>query len=218
MRLKPLPYLVLVMLFAGPAAADAIGDRAADLAGIDARLTTGTRFERIAALESIIDSRDLTRVQLAIKTALQSDDADLRAVALRGYFLFADRIVVTRTAPEAARAEIENLVGRMKFENDPGTKLAPFAEKFRTSTIALKDYDFSTGKGSTNTYGAVSGFRPFAINAENVSFQVGSRLNGNNTPYADCFYDLRLDGGILRGPINCGPETPVGSVAEIRLY
>ena len=214
--------ICLAALLAAPftAHAEDISDRAAELAGLDARLTTGTRFEKIAALESVISSADLTRVQIAIKLALASDDAELRAVALRGYFAFNNRFVVVRTAPEAAREDIENLVAQMKFENDPGGKVAPFAERFRTVTIELRNYEFATGKGVSNSAGQDTGYLPFVINAENLTFRVSGRIDGRrDNPISDCFYDLRLvDKSTLRGRVDCGSATPPGSTAEIRLY
>ncbi|WP_395517828.1 HEAT repeat domain-containing protein [Pseudorhizobium flavum] len=63
---------------------------------------------RLAQLEAILKKGDATEVQLAIRTAFQLDDPNVRSLALRAHFASFRTFLITAELPEKIQKEMED--------------------------------------------------------------------------------------------------------------
>jgi hypothetical protein len=98
----------IATLHLGVPAADAQEDkRREELAKVIDKINDPDPLMRIAALEEILARGNATEVQLAIKAAMNSNDPDLKSVALRGYLASQRDLYLDARLPKEVEAALE---------------------------------------------------------------------------------------------------------------
>jgi len=145
---------------------------------------------RIATFEDTMKLDDATAKRIALRTALQSKDSDLRALALRGALVGRNLIAFTLSA--------EN-------EKEPNEKSQQFLKNYSNNIpIQIEKYDFKTG--------ILTGFCMTNLSSPNKNFRVIGNISGDNlsfnsscdNEYRNCTLIAKLtDAGHLKGKLYC---------------
>jgi hypothetical protein len=173
--------------------------RREDLAKVKESLADPDPLMRLANLEAIINSGDALKTQVALRLAFQSDDADLRALAMRGYIASRKELIFDILLPAAIQRQYE------QAQADPDSLKSFLAARhylqqlvsqvFRVHYLIMK-YDASktTGEIRDPTRGEVSTF-----------FISGDRLAASaiNYYFGTCNIDFRPSSGMLKGTLGC---------------
>ncbi|WP_312367310.1 hypothetical protein [Ensifer sp.] len=131
---------------------------------------------RLAQLEEILKKGDATEVQLAIRTAFQVSDPNVRSLALRAHFASFRTFIITAELPEAMQAVLDGK-DQEAIKDLSGNRLYGF----------LKDQGFQFSLQSEYP------------SSEALEFQVASR---NENPSADNQKSYSGTGNIRGGLIN----------------
>lgn len=138
---------------------------------------------RLANMEAIVDEGDALKVQIAIRTAMTSDDRDLRSLAMKAFIARLSEVTfamsvdpkevsdLQRAATEQARREI--LDRRNYYLRHLDT--AKYAQKF-----VFRNFDLKTGKGEVarDEYRGTNQWRNFAIIGDRLAFTSETCIGG----------------------------------------
>jgi hypothetical protein len=176
--------------------------RAEDLAKIKEALADPDPLRRLAMLESTINSGDELRIQVALRLAFQSDDSDLRALALRGYIANRKAILFDIQLPPPLQKAYQDALA------DPDKTTAffnthPYARVL--SQIGFRvQYAFSKFTAANSTGLIADSTR--GVNAETAQFSIsGDRLAASVETVAlgSCRVDFRPIASVFKGALAC---------------
>jgi hypothetical protein len=158
-------------------AAETAADRREELAQVRERMGDPDPLMRLAYLEELAASQDQTAILLALRYALASDDADLRALATRLYLANTNSLDLKVLTP----ARLQQLAGdpeeRKKLNNRLVSLMASGYLRFR-----IADFDFKT-----------SSFNVFAmdgLNAPNDKYAGPGQVRGATVSFSTKVYGL----------------------------
>ena len=185
--------------------------RRAELAQIQQDLADPDPLRRQAVIETIVESRDATKIDFALRIALGSEDAAVRAIALRAYMANLKELHFEEQAPPDVQRQVE-----VALNGDPGQvadliNRYPYLRKIADFSwqvlFKLKNYDMSrnTGVASMN-------------NPEHeTTFTVtGDHVSGTGFTFwiVPCRFDFQpekliKDGlPVLKGTLTCNDGSP----------
>lgn len=173
-------------------------ERRDQMAKVQEMLADPDPLLRLANMESIVNSGDSLRLQVALRAALSSDDADLRGLAMRAFLATRKEVVFDIVLPPPMqkqvddarfdRSALQDLEKRFSFL--PG--LLGFASKFQ---LRFKDYAFSQDRGTVESANAAN----FSITGDKFSTLVS--INNYSGCYIDFVPSRRLT---FEGTMACG--------------
>ena len=173
-----------------------------ELAKVKEMLSDRDPLMRLANLEAIINSGDALRTQLALRLAFQSEDADLHALAMRGYIASRKEVALDIQLPaadqrgyEEALADPQNTTTFMNSHPyiDFLAKQG-FRVHFRFSKY---DVTSTTGTIQDSAYQNQDQLSSFAISGDRLSASVQSQAFGL------CRVDFRPVGNMFKGSLSC---------------
>jgi hypothetical protein len=185
----------------------AIAARRDDLARVKEVLSDRDPLMRLANLEAIINSGDALRVQVALRLAFQTDDADLHALAMRAYVASHKHIQLNIHLPAAVQKQFD------EAQADPEKYKVFFQQQmdqyYYVQQLALQGfkvqyrfskYDVSntTGTIQDTTYGGEEWLSVFTISGDRLTAAV------RNSFFDTCRVEIRPVGGMFTGSIGCG--------------
>jgi hypothetical protein len=157
---------------------------------------------RLATLEAIINSGDALRIQIALRLAFQSDDSELRALAMRGYIASRKEILLDIQLPPAIQRQYdEALIDPEKttafFTTHPYARLLA-QSGFRVHYVFTKfAFSNSTGMVADSTRGANAATSPFSISGDRLEASVETQGLGL------CRVDFRPISNVFKGSLSC---------------
>jgi hypothetical protein len=206
--------LILTPLFAGgqsarpqaapaakPLSTAAAQARRDQLAKIPELLADPDPNARLANLEAIMASNDATMIPLALRLAFQSDDANLRSLAMRAYIANLKEVTFDILLPAQVASQWEAVL------NDPhkiDELVRAYGYMGRLATIGFRVHLTFTRYNSAEPTGEVqvSGGQaaPFTISSDRLSVKAEVRGVGQ------CYLDFRPSNDMtLRGTMTCEP-------------
>jgi hypothetical protein len=175
----------------------------AELEQIQQQLADPDPLRRQAAIMAIVESRDASKIDLALKIALSSDDAAVRGVALRAYMANAKSLRFEVQSPPEIQRQIDAAL------NGDSERMAELKNRYRylravgdQLTFTLKNYDMSRSTGITNTRDNYNDFS-FTVSGDRVS-GTGDLFNGITCAFE--FQPQKIAVGappILKGLLRC---------------
>jgi len=96
-------------------------ERAAQLRATVASITTPDRDLNLANFEQIMESNDVRRIEIAIRTLIASEDPVLRGIAMRGYIAVTQSIIFDVALP----ADVMRIVEQSRNSQNPFQGIAP---------------------------------------------------------------------------------------------
>ena len=167
-------FLTFVWIDSGFAQAPSPQQRRAELAKVQEMINDPDPLTRLVNMETIVEEGDALKVQIAIRTAMTSDDRDLRSLAMKAFIARLSEVTfamsgdpkdvndLQRASSDQARNEI--LHRRNNFLKHLDS--AKFTQKF-----IFRKFDLKTGKGEV----AREGYTTQAYHWRNVAV-IGDRL------------------------------------------
>ncbi len=184
-------------------------DRRDQIAKVQEMLADPDPMMRLANMESIVNSGDLLKLQVALRTALSSDDAALRGLAMRAYLATRKEITFDIVLP----APIQKQVDAAQFDQ---TALQELSRKYDFLRFVLAqssrfhltfdDYSFNQDVGTLESARKAS----FSITGDKLSTLVP--LIGLGTCYVDFKPTRNLT---FEGTMACGPWPKLAISAPI---
>jgi hypothetical protein len=181
-------------------------ERRDELAKVNEIMASRDPLMRLAGLEEIINSGDALRTQVALRLAFQSDDADLHALAMRGYIASRKEIILDIQLPAAVQKQYDDTLVDVEkrqafFSGDAHYYISQLAQQgFRVHYVFSK-YDVSNTTGAIHDSSA-----DVADTRSNSSFAIsGDRLSASvrNTYYELCRVDFKPMGSLFKGSLSC---------------
>jgi hypothetical protein len=175
-------------------------ERRDQLAKVQEMLADPDPLLRLANMEAIVNSGDFLKLQVALRSALSSDDADLRGLAMRAYMATRQEATFDILLPPAVQRQYD------ATGEDPDAKKALAAKNVYLPSleasafrIQLKFSDFEFGKARGTVESGNKG--PFNINGDRFSTRLTVPLGG----WRDCYIDFRPTRQLtLEGTLACG--------------
>jgi hypothetical protein len=175
-----------------------------ELARVKEALADRDPLMRLANLEAIISSGDALKTQVALRLAFQGDDADLHALAMRGYIASRKEVIFDIQLPaavqrqyEEAQADPDRLQGFWKVPGDAHYYVRQVAEQaFRVHYVFSK-YDVSSTTGVIADSTQPNGSSSFFISGDRLAASVRS------SPFGSCNVDFRPFGSVFKGFLAC---------------
>lgn len=197
--MRLLVYLVLLSMATGVAtAAQTAADRREQLAQIREQMGDPDPLMRLAYLEELAASQDQTATMVALRYAMASDDADLRALATRLYMANTTSLDLKVLVPEAVQQLAADPQERKKLNKSLVSLMASGYLRFR-----VQDFDFKT-----------AGFKVFAmdgLNAPNEKFAGPGQVRGATVSFSTKVYGLS---GQPRCTVNLQPTADLELAGE----
>jgi len=185
----------------------AIAARRDDLAKVKEMLSDRDPLMRLANLEAILNSGDALRIQVALRFAFQTDDADLHALAMRAYVASHKQIQLNIHLPAEVQKQFDEAMAnaekyKLFFEQqgDPQhyyvSRLA--AQGFKVQYRFTK-YDVSNTTGTIQdaTFNGEDGLSVFTISGDRLT------ASARNALMETCRVEFRPVGGMFTGSIGC---------------
>jgi hypothetical protein len=182
-----------------PLSAAAAQARRDQLAKLPELLADPDPNARIANMEAILDTNDATMIQLVLRLAFQSDDANLRSLAFRAYIARLKEVTLDIHLPAKVEREYEAI------QDDPH-KTAELIEKYSyMSPVASSGFKLHltfTRYNSTESTGELKApnnlLDPFTISGDRLSVTIGWGQG------MSCYLDFRPSNDMtLRGSMAC---------------
>jgi hypothetical protein len=190
--------------------------RRAELAQIQEQLADSDPLKRQAAITTIVESRDATKIDFALRIALVSDDAGVRSIALRAYMANLKELHFEVQSPPDIQRQVEAAL------NGDGRQLTDLMNRYPylrnvaafsyQVLFKLKNYDMSsnTGEASINNPEHVT---TFTVTGDRVS---GTGFGFWVIPCKFEFQPQRIvrDGPpVLKGTLVCNDGSPRLTIA-----
>ena len=162
--------------------------------------------QRIANLEAILDSNDSTMIQIALRLAFQSDDANLRSLAMRAYIAGTNELTLDVTVPDQISSQYE------AAQNDPDkNKIASFRRTYHymecLERIGFKVHLTFPNYSTKSSSGVVQDPKwknfggTFTVSGDRLSANVGI---GFSNEVVSCNFEFRPSNDMtLRGTMRC---------------
>jgi hypothetical protein len=169
--------------------------RAGELRAVVGKVTTPDRELNVANLEAIVTEGDVSKSQLAIRTALSGEDALLRSVAMRAYLASTKTIVVeTLLPPDGIRVRDQTLARgeRLTALRGPLEYISYLGGNQYRIHLYFGDVDVRTGRGFVSLDPKLQPqFRvELATRGERVTFRLPVRFVSHRQPVL-CGFDLQ---------------------------
>lgn len=169
--------------------------RASELRAVVGKVTTPDRELNIANLEAIAAEGDVSKTQLAIRTALSGEDALLRSVAMRAYLASTKTIVVeTLLPPDGIRARDQTLARgeRLTALRGPLEYISYLGANQNRIHLYFGDVDVRSGRGFASLDPRLQPqFRvELATRGERITFRLPVRFVSYRQPVL-CGFDLQ---------------------------
>jgi hypothetical protein len=184
----------------------AIAARRDDLAKVKEMLSDRDPLMRLANLEAIINSGDALRIQVALRFAFQTDDADLHALAMRAYVASHKQIQLNIHLPDPVQKQFDEAMADPEkyklFFDQPGNQHY-FVQQLATQGFKVQyrfsKYDVSntTGTIQDTTYNGEDYLSVFTISGDRLTASV------RNVGFDTCRVEVRPVGGMFTGSIGC---------------
>lgn len=153
---------------------------------------------RVANMEAILNTNDATMIQLALRLAFQSDDANLRSLAMRAYIANLKELTFDILLPDEVARQYEAV------QNDPRKvaefyKAYPYVQSLANSGFKaqLTFPGYSRSESTGDIQGGTPGRAPFTISGDRLSAKVG-------LPWGGCYLDFKPSNEMtLRGTMAC---------------
>ena len=218
MRLIVLCCALLALMLSAPAFAQSdVEKRAQTLEEITQKLNDPDPMTRLAAMESYLQSGDTLIVTLAVSVAMQSDDAMLRSLAMRGFMMTQSQIDFDIKYPGKMESQYQKVV------DDPDKVAALMNDVFfkmsgnnyiasnihaggRVVSIAFElDDDGLSGKAytlrNTNKDNNYSG--EIRVNGDLILFETPNTAVGSQSLDSCKFKLMPPEKGMLVGEMKC---------------
>lgn len=154
---------------------------------------------RLAQLEEILQKGNATEVQLAIRTAFEVDDPNVRSLALRAHFASFRTFIVTAELPEEFKKIVDGNDQKAKdqynkdhkdfleFLNRIGYQFS-FTSEYPESTeleFKVESHNNNPEKGKQDVYGGTGNIRGGSIN-----IAVDVRISSNYSSATHCSFEF----------------------------
>jgi hypothetical protein len=218
MKITQGAFLALAMVFAiamGAPAAPAqtklsgpvqIEAKRAELAQIQEQLSDPDSLKRQAAIMTIVESHNATKVDFALKIALAADDPSVRAIALRAYMANLKELRFDVQSPPDIQRQLDAALSGDPARIADLVKRYPYLEYVVAAGyevhFRLKDYAMSSNTGQA-WVSASNADLTFAIS--------GDRVSGTGGPFrfAECGFEfqpqmiVKNSPPVLKGTLQC---------------
>jgi hypothetical protein len=173
-----------------PVQASSAEDRARELRAVVGLVTTPDRNLNIANFEEIVDTGDVRRIELAVRTLVESEDAVLRGMAMRAYVGAVRDMVFDVELPPAAMRIVEqarDAPGGFRNVAAPHRYLAYLAAVQFTINMAFEPAPLRELRGRVT----VTGYQPvdYVVRGDRVTFRSGTIFSGVGLVL--CNFELR---------------------------
>jgi hypothetical protein len=159
--------------------------------------------QRLANMEAILDTNDSIMIQLALRAAFQSDDVNLRSLAMRAYIASAKELTFDLLVPGTVKSQFDAVQfdprGKSEFFNT-------YSYMSLLENVGFKDHLVFQRYSRTDSTGTL--FDASHMNDPNVFNVSGDRLtvrvreNWNGI----CYLDFRpMNDMTLQGTMSCEP-------------
>jgi hypothetical protein len=158
---------------------------------------------RTANMEAILNTNDATMIQMALRLAFQSDDANLRSLAMRAYIANLKELTFDILLPDSVERQYE-AVQSDPHKTDELFKTFPYMGAIANVGFKVRltftRYNSSESTGEVQGYGAPVSFM---ISGDRLSARVNEAWGG----FASfCSFDFRPSNNMtLLGTMNCEP-------------
>jgi len=184
-----------------PAATQACRDQ---LAKIPELLADPDPNARTASMEAILSTNDTTMIQIAMRLAFQSDDVNLRSLAMRSYIAGLKGLTFDILLPPQIQAQFDAI------QYDPDL-LADFYKKHlyvrylashsNQVHLLFSKYTFESNAGSVSEVTVPGSVRAFTITGDRIATSVDMFFFGFTT---SCSIEFRPDNDMLfAGTLKC---------------
>lgn len=184
-------------------------ERRDQIAKVQEMLADPDPLMRLANMEAIVNSGDPLKLEVALRTALSSDDVELRGLAMRAYLATRKEITFDIVLPppiekqvDAARFDstaLRNLGGKYDFLGH----VLSVSSKFH---LVFKEYAFAQDRGTVEAQNDA----PFTITGDKFSSLVALPGLGN------CYVDFRpTPQRAFEGSMACGNWPPLTISAPV---
>jgi hypothetical protein len=156
---------------------------------------------RIASMEAILDTNDATMIQLALRLAFQSDDANLRSLAMRAYIASAKELTFDILVPDTVKSQYD----AVQFDSrskDEFFRSYSYMQKLEQlgfrDHLVFQRYSRTESTGTLVDAKMESDPAVFAISGDRLSVRVHEGWNGY------CYIDFRPSNNMtLQGTMSC---------------
>ena len=195
--------------------------RRAELAKVQEMINDPDPLMRIANMETIVEEGDALKIQIAIRTAMSSDDRDLRSLAMKAFIARLSEVTFTLSGDAKDMAELQrastdqarNDVLTRKGNNLRTLENVQYRQKFLFRNFELKN---SKGEVTRDGFTAPNYWRNFAVIGDRLVFTTSTCMGSANSCPCEVEVrptkDLKLVGA-ARCQINGWP--PIGLSAEV---